>query len=340
MSAIWMDPGRLADSVAETVGYKAGLALSQEAMCDHLTGTGYADLLRASEVGTIRIRPEEYGEIFFRILHGVGYTDEEYDGDDLGVRLFHKYRGTDSEEIYLRVLEILNEWFPLLLEEAKNTRTKMIDPSSFLETCREELGNAGLGIAIEKLEQIDRGMKLNPFSRTRYTEWRGVEQLETLFSGGGNEPEIGRFIDQRFVNYLVANPEAIHSMHWRKFEEFTAEFFSRTGYKVELGSGRNDDGVDVRIWKDTQDRDSECPDCIVQCKRQRQKVEKVVVKGLYADVQFEGAKRGLLVTTSELSGGARQTIGARGYPVGEVNGVKLQQWLSELHIPGTGIVRV
>ena len=129
-------------------------------------------------------------------------------------------------------------------------------------------------------------------------------------------------------------------MYWRKFEQLTAEFFDRTGYKVELGPGRNDDGVDVRIWKESQDKDSECPDCIIQCKRQRDKIEKIVVKGLYADVQFYGARRGLLVTTSELSRGARQTMRLRGYPVEEVNGTQLYRWLKELHVPGSGIVRV
>ena len=340
MGSIWFDPGILADSASETVGYKAGLALSLEAMCDLLTGTRYADLLMASEEDIIRIRSEAYGKIIYRLLYKVGYTEEEYDDDYLGIKIFHKYRGTVNEGVYLRVLEIFAECFPTFLEVDESAGTKVIDPSPFLDVCRNELGEVGHGIAIEKLEAMDRGMKLSPYTRVRYTEWRDVEQLETLFSGGGNEPEQGKFIDQRFVNYLFRNPEAVHSMHWRKFEELAAEFFERTGYRVELGTGRNDDGVDIRVWKETQNKDSEWPDCIIQCKRQRDKIGKIVVKGLYTDVQFYGARRGLLVTTSELSRGARQTVRLRGYPVEEVNGTQLYQWLRELHIPGSGIVRV
>ena len=175
MGAIWFDPGILVDSASETVGYKAGLALSLETICDLLAGTGYADLLKASEEEIVRLRSEEYGEIFYRLLYKVGYTDEEYDGDDLGIRIFHKYRGTASERIYYRVLEISIEYFPKLVEVAMSTGPKVIDPSPFLEACRNELGDVGQRIALEQIAALDRGMRLSPYSRVRYTEWRNVE---------------------------------------------------------------------------------------------------------------------------------------------------------------------
>lgn len=339
MAAIWFEPEVLVDSLSETVGYKAGLALSMEAMCDHLAGSEYPDLLATSEVRMIRIRAEEYDQLFYRLLHAIGYTQEEYNGDYLGIYLFHKYRGTDKERIYLRITELFLQCWPPLLEQAKKSGTKAVDPGPYLQACSDELGPIGVEIAIEKLEAISRGLKLSPTSPLRYTEWRSVQPLAALFDGADHEPELGKFVDQRFINYLVANPHKMDAVHWRKFEEFTAEYFHRTGYQVQLGPGKNDDGVDVRIWKASQDRDSECPDCIVQCKRQKDKIEKVVVKGLYADLQFEGAKRGLVVTTSELSPGARRTISVRGYPIDEVNSVQLNRWLTELHVPGTGIVR-
>jgi restriction system protein len=84
----------------------------------------------------------------------------------------------------------------------------------------------------------------------------------------------------------------------------------------------------------------ESPHILVQCKRQKAKVEKVVVKGLHADVSYESADYGLIVTTSELSPGARATIEARGYPIQEVDRSGLEKWLQTLRTPGTGIVRV
>jgi restriction system protein len=129
-------------------------------------------------------------------------------------------------------------------------------------------------------------------------------------------------------------------MHWRKFEELTAEYFKRDGYNVELGPGSNDDGVDVRVWKASQDEENDPPHIIIQCKRQKSKVEKVVVKGLYADMLFQKADYGLIVTSSELSPGSKQTIIARGYAIEEIDNKGLRTWLETLQTPGTGIVRV
>src|SRR5690606_16873178 len=113
-----------------------------------------------------------------------------------------------------------------------------------------------------------------------YAEWNERLALDILFKGGEHHPEGGRFIDQRFVNYLNANHAQLLNMHWRKFEELTAEYFDRDGYQVELGPGRNDDGVDVRIWHPDQNQDIEPPHIIIQCKRSKNKVKKLVVKGL------------------------------------------------------------
>lgn len=73
--------------------------------------------------------------------------------------------------------------------------------------------------------------------------------------------------------------------------------------------------------------------------RQKAKVDKVIIKGLFADVHFEEAEYGVLVTTSELSPGARATIGARGYPIQAVERDGVMKWLQKLRTPGSGIVR-
>ena len=69
-------------------------------------------------------------------------------------------------------------------------------------------------------------------------------------------------------------------------------------------------------------------------------MDKIIVKGLYADIVHNEAKRGLIVTTSELSPGARTTITARGYPIEEINKTNIVEWLTKLRVPGTGIIRL
>jgi restriction system protein len=88
----------------------------------------------------------------------------------------------------------------------------------------------------------------------------------------------------------------------------SAEFFHRAGFSVELGKGRNDDGIDVRAWKAGADVGGPAQ-LIVQCKRQKAAVEKVIVKALYADVLNEQAESGIIVTTSRRSPGAKKPVG-------------------------------
>lgn len=339
MGSILFDPRVLIDTLSETAGYKAGLALSFDNICEHLDDTGHAEILRISETQMVRIRSEEYEDLFYKLLHRIGYTEEEYNGDIVGVGLFHKYRGTEKEEQHLGVLELFAEIWPELIEQTLKSGSKAIDPGPLLRACANKFGKVGLEMAIERLECFNKAIKLSPHTVVRYTEWENIEVLDSLFQNGQEKPKYCRYFDQRFIDYLSNNPDKIDDMNWRKFEELTAEYFHKSGFNVELGPGQNDDGVDVRVWKDSQDSDSDAPHIIIQCKRQKQKIEKVIIKGLYADVQHEQADYGLIVTSSELSPGARKTIQTRGYPIEEINKKSLHSWLKELRTPGSGIVR-
>jgi restriction system protein len=338
MGAIIFDRGSLADQLSELAGYKAGLALSIPQICDHLSGTSYPDVVLASENHTVRVRAEEYEAIFYRLLYRIGYTEEEYDGDFTGAYRFHKYRRSGQLDEFGVVTDILAATWPAIQQEAIQAGRKSLDPSSFITACYQRLGKVGLDMAMEQLEIFNRGLTLSPHSVARMVEWTSALALDKLFKGTTDEPSNGRFIDQRFIDYLSANGDRLSDMHWRLFEKLTAEFFEREGYKVELGPGTGDDGVDVRVWR-TDAKPTDHPLCIVQCKRQKAKVEKVVVKGLFADVSFEQAEYGVLVTSSELSPGAKTTISARGYPVQAVERDGVLGWLQQLRTPGTGIVR-
>lgn len=162
------------------------------------------------------------------------------------------------------------------------------------------------------------------------TLWNEPIALIDLFESEELLTPYGRFFDQRFINYLANNLDDIPKMHWRKFEGVAAEYFHRRGFKVEIGPGRNDDGIDVRAWSSQADTSSEPPLLIVQCKREKRKVEKVVVKALAGDVAWEGARRGLLVASSEWSPGARNVVKTRNYPVSEVNVNAVKKWLVQM----------
>lgn len=337
MGGITFEARVLPDKLTEIAGYKAGLALSLEALLDHVSGSRYVDAVRQSEEYGVRLRSEEYEEVCYHLLHRIGYTEEVFNGDLTGIYRVHKYQKLGKLSEYQEIMQgIIEEWRAEMKRAIKEGK-KSLDPERMMTRALKEHGKFGLDIAVEHLEVMERARKLNPHSFHRSTEWNSALPLESLFIGNKAAPVGGKFIDQRFVDYLHVNQEKLGSMHWREFERLTAEFYEREGYRVDLGPGSGDGGVDVRVWNEGDVNDA--PLCIVQCKRQKDKVEQVIVKGLYADLQAENAKYGVLVTTSKLSPSAKAVINTRGYPIQEVDREKLGEWLTKLRTPGTGIVR-
>ncbi|WP_078870885.1 restriction endonuclease [Streptomyces caatingaensis] len=167
--------------------------------------------------------------------------------------------------------------------------------------------------------------------------WPDVIELAELFESESVTASCGRFFDQRFVNYLANNYEEIGSVNWRKFEALVAEYFHRAGYEVQLGAGRNDNGVDVRVWESGTGIDESPPTVIIQCKREKRKISKVVIKALAEDVRWEKAKKGMLVATVDWSPGAREVAKTRSFPLEEVNGDAVHRWLREMRSMGSGL---
>ena len=339
MGAIWFDPGQLADNLHEIVGYKAGVAVSIEELCDLLSESGHADTIRISEENVTRIRSEDYEDLYFSILYRIGHTESKHNGILDMFTLSRNIVEKHGEKFANGLLRIYSDGCERLFHEAAKSGAKSLDPTSIVMEAYSQFGRYGADAIIQLIEMQERIRRLSPHGGGRWVEWKNTIPLSGIFSRSSNDKAHGEFIDQRLIDFLSNNPDILPKMYWRKFEELAAEHFHRLGFKVELGPGQNDDGVDLRLWLPTESQESEMQLHIVQCKRTKDKVDKLVVKGLYADVQHEGAALGVLVTTSELTLGAKQTISSRGYPIEEVDGAKVVEWLSNLRTPGSGIVR-
>ena len=140
MGRLVLEPEILGDSLFETVGYKSGLALSVQEMCDHLQGTGYDDILAESEARIITLRSEEYEELFYKVLHKVGYTDEEFNGDLVGVALYHKYKHTELISVYMGVQQLYIDIMPELRKIADKRKNKALDPGHFINAANRKFG--------------------------------------------------------------------------------------------------------------------------------------------------------------------------------------------------------
>jgi restriction system protein len=336
MGGMWFNANELPATVSETVGYKSGLALTFEEIEEHLNDAD--DLLAAwehSDCQLTRIRTEEYEYLVQHVLERVGYVKEPIlPAIPASLILFKRYRGTKREPVVHQVNEL---WLDFLKGALKKLhRNKPLDASPFLLAVAKKLGVGGYKIAVELLGLEVQKQMSDPWSRFRRVEWSDTVALRELFESERLETLYGNFLDQRFVDYLGANQPKLDSINWRKFEGLVGEFFARCGYSIELGPGRNDDGVDIRVWPATR-AEKGPPLLLVQCKREKRKISKVVVKALWADVIHEGAAAGLVVTTTALSPGARKVAVARGYNLLEADHESLQKWLAAMRTPGSGI---
>lgn len=351
MGAFYVTRLTVAEQLTELVGFRAGLAVTEVDILRTLQRYGYRHLYPLHGDGAVRMRSEAY-EIMSRcvtdsfIQPGAlramrslparvqdRLADQELTWQALGFvdamsRNSHGQTSPEtpvSPELSLRVGAVC----PQLPDDRAQVRQTAL-----------RLHGPDLARAVDIVcDEIEFQESANPWThRVRTVEWNDVLALADLFSSDSTTASCGRFFDQRHINYLVSNYEDLGSIHWRKFEALVAERFYRMGFEVELGPGRNDNGVDLRLWEPGAAVGGQTPPTvIVQCKRERRKISKVVVKALCADVTWENARTGLLVTTSEWSPGARQVARTRNYPVQEVNGQALRQWLTAMQHCDTGL---
>lgn len=337
MGAVLMPVMSHIAALSEIVGSRAGLALNRQDLHEILSNSpSYDGFALASDTTIIRLRSEVIEELVAHLMYKVGRIEQQA-SKFFFIDLYHKYKSDPKKQ---QVLQELGSPFMEALaaggKEARASAKQAIDPEPIMRLAVDKHGKLGLDVVVDLMQGFNQSLVINPWTRIVSREWTDTVQLEDLFKSEALETQYGTFLDQRYIDYLSNNHERIGDMNWRKFEALTAEYFERAGCRVELGPGRNDDGVDVRVWPQHDDP-SKAPLILIQCKRQRSTVEKVVVKSLYADMLHENATGGLIVTSSRLSPGAQQVCQAREYPIDQVDREALKQWLKNLRTPGTGV---
>ena len=97
--------------------------------------------------------------------------------------------------------------------------------------------------------------------------------------------------------HFAQRPDDLHRLHWREFEILLSRIFQNQGFVVELGPGRGDDGVDLRLWQRDPIGDILT---LVQAKRYAtgNKIDLTQVAALYGISSAESANKALFVTTS------------------------------------------
>lgn len=326
MGGIWGSREFFSDALIEIAGYKAGVVMNDVELFDMMRDQGdVARILDPDGLGGGRIHSSAFEEAVVILLYRLGNTPDDRNVS-ITIQLFHKYRNTDQEHIYR---EMMQAYLAFMQVELADPTKRAIDPNPLLLSMYEKHGMAGVNMTMELIEGINRDLHRSAWGSIRNVDWRDKVELAGLFKSAGLETQHARFFDQRYVDYLSQNFDKIDQMHWRKFEGFTAEYFEREGYRVALGPGSNDGGVDLRVYPIDAAADRP-PMILVQCKRQKAKIDKVLVKSVFADVLEERADTGLIVTTSTLSPGAETTRTARNYPVEAADRATIRTWIDKL----------
>ncbi|HHB1653404.1 MULTISPECIES: restriction endonuclease [Bacillus] len=335
MGAIWTNRSQLIGRTSEIVGYKSGLALNREEFGE-IIPEKFHDFWFGEDQQVIRIRSEIYEELISYLLYKVGNTENPSNVSPT-ILLSRKYSNNpETSKMYSDLIRLFIEFQKKTMNTAKVVNKAVIDPTIFLETAKKKYGIAGAYMGIEIIKAINLRLHKSPWGWTRQVNWKDVAELRGLFESESLETNYGKFFDQRYIDYLSHNFDSMGEINWRKFEALTCEFFEKHGYYVEIGEGRDDDGIDARVWLKESDKPGPAT-ILIQCKRHKTKIEKMVVKSLWADMQEYGAESGLIVTTSSLSPGAEKVCTGRGYPITQANRETLRKWINVMRTPYSGV---
>jgi hypothetical protein len=128
-----------------------------------------------------------------------------------------------------------------------------------------------------------------------YFHWRWICSLI--------EPDCADIYAELYAHFAHC-PDDLHRINWREFEVLLFRIFQNQGFTAELGPGRADGGIDLRLLQRDPLGDILT---LVQAKHyaSHRKVGLEPVQALFGAAQADGAQHGMVVTTSEYLPGAR-----------------------------------
>lgn len=138
-------------------------------------------------------------------------------------------------------------------------------------------------------------------------------------------------ISQQLTEHLISNPDAIHQLSPRKFEELVAYLMEKQGYEVTLTKQSKDGGIDIFALK----RDGFGNFLtIVDCKRYSEKnpVGIDLVRTMYGTLNIAKASHGIIATTSRFTNDAKVLAEDYKYQISLKDHADITQWIQKTKI--------
>jgi restriction system protein len=318
MGAIIFSIREYFDAITETVAIKSGLLLTNAETTKILKQEFNGEFLDADDLDTIiRVRADEIEYHIQWVRISIGNLPETSMGPMLASPILMPWikKGYDA----LKTMDIFVDVY-------KKSGGITSDAKTVIRNVQEQIDvpeKLIIDIALLLAEQQFRSSYIAPKKVTL----DGATPLAKLFSCELHGKE--GFMDQAFLDYLAVNSENLEYIHWRNFEKLCAEYFSRQGFKIILGPGSNDGGVDIRAFSE---KDPNQPLLLIQCKRHHKKniVDIPTVKAFYSDVAYEKAKHGIIATTAYIAPGGKKVTDARNYPLSFAESEVVKQWAKSM----------
>ncbi|MCH5180943.1 MAG: restriction endonuclease [Erysipelotrichales bacterium] len=291
----------LIDWAISIVKDKAKLDISRDKLFEVIKHEPLKNKLLLNDIDSVTVDEIEYEEFSRIILSSVGYVSEKNNSGLIFSSLYEKYNFFDP-----KLKSIIEEFSLFLSDEIKQSKVVRLD--IFIEQCIGKYDIKYLGFVSDMISSFFEHLFSSPFYKA--SKYNGIESisLDDLYDKEEKNSVIGDFFDQRYIDYLYKNIDDIQSIHWRKFEELTAQFFKNDGYSVKIGPGRNDDGVDIIASKNKKI-------IIIQCKRWKSKIDSTIVKALNEDVKYSQSNKGVIVCLKGVSNDSKNIIKNRGYKI-------------------------
>jgi hypothetical protein len=154
----------------------------------------------------------------------------------------------------------------------------------------------------------------------KYFDFRWVRQRI-----GPEFAEIYTELFEHFARY----PEDLEKLWWRDFERLLGTVFGNLGYRAELGSGRNDRGADIRLYR-AEDSGEALTVVQAKCYRNDLAIELFLVAALLGVVLDQNAQRGILVTTSRYLRSAREFAERHPDKISLATSEDVAKWCAEI----------
>lgn len=187
-------------------------------------------------------------------------------------------------------------------------------------------------------EKRPRGFVDYPFSNRHraqgYTKYAPLADVyPVLFSaltGSANPLLIGCIatINDELIRYLAKNPDRLHELHPRQFEELVAELLRAQGFDPTLTPQTRDGGCDILAARSDVLGNLLY---VIECKRYapNRKVGVEVIRAIHGVAQAKGATKGIIVTTSSFTKEAIAFASPLKYSIGLHSRQALELWLKD-----------